>query len=311
MFERARQLVRWHYQWLVVHDYLKTVTLAGVVDKVLLGGNKHYEPATASCTCRWSSRSPPTASATPWSAAVYDYNRNFGRPGRQRAAERVVRQLLFLVHRQRTPGRSGGDTHVLPFNWIIEWDRFVDKGARVPDHFARKIDTAGAAAAGLINQGNDPSLPRGQRRSSSAWPAAICCAATCWPSRPGRPSRRRWACPVELEGAALGQHPGGQPGAARRRLPRAHAALVLRAQGGRGARQRQLAGRARAAASCARRSSAAPRRPRLLPQPEGGWSPEQGVRLPNGDPIVTSVTSWVRHRPHLRALDAGSLQRGS
>ena len=44
VFDRARQLVRWQYQWLVVHDYLKTVTLSGVADKVLLGGNKHYEP---------------------------------------------------------------------------------------------------------------------------------------------------------------------------------------------------------------------------------------------------------------------------
>ena len=44
LFERVRDLVRWHYQWLVVHDYLKTVTLPGVVDKVLLGGNKLFQP---------------------------------------------------------------------------------------------------------------------------------------------------------------------------------------------------------------------------------------------------------------------------
>jgi len=43
-FERARQLTRWHYQWLVVHDYLKTVTLTGIADKILLGGPKHYAP---------------------------------------------------------------------------------------------------------------------------------------------------------------------------------------------------------------------------------------------------------------------------
>src|SRR4051794_1624747 len=42
LFARVRQLVTWHYQWLVVHDYLKTVTQTGVVDKVLLGGNKFF-----------------------------------------------------------------------------------------------------------------------------------------------------------------------------------------------------------------------------------------------------------------------------
>jgi len=40
LFTQARNLVRWHYQWLVVHDYLKTVTLPGTADKVLLGGNR-------------------------------------------------------------------------------------------------------------------------------------------------------------------------------------------------------------------------------------------------------------------------------
>ena len=68
LFERAQQLTRWHYQWLVVNDYLKTMTVAGIVDNVLLGGPKHYRRATASRTCPWSSPSPPTASATQWSA---------------------------------------------------------------------------------------------------------------------------------------------------------------------------------------------------------------------------------------------------
>src|SRR5437773_1500206 len=44
LFERARQLTRWHYQWLVVHDWLKTVTLSGIADKILFGGPKHYAP---------------------------------------------------------------------------------------------------------------------------------------------------------------------------------------------------------------------------------------------------------------------------
>ena len=44
LFTRARNLVRWHYQWLVVHDYLKTVTLPGTADKVLLGGNRLFTP---------------------------------------------------------------------------------------------------------------------------------------------------------------------------------------------------------------------------------------------------------------------------
>src|SRR5262249_57283511 len=34
-----------------------------------------------------------------------------------------------------------GGTPTLPFNWIIEWARFIDKGSADPTHFTRKIDT--------------------------------------------------------------------------------------------------------------------------------------------------------------------------
>ncbi len=33
VFERASQLVRWHYQWLVVNDYLRTLTKAACLTR--------------------------------------------------------------------------------------------------------------------------------------------------------------------------------------------------------------------------------------------------------------------------------------
>jgi len=42
---------------------------------------------------------------------------------------------------QPKPTATQSPTQVLPFNWVIEWDNFVDKGDSTPDHFARKIDT--------------------------------------------------------------------------------------------------------------------------------------------------------------------------
>jgi hypothetical protein len=44
-FRVARRLVRHHYQWLVVNDYLKTVTLPGIVDKILVGGPEVLQAA--------------------------------------------------------------------------------------------------------------------------------------------------------------------------------------------------------------------------------------------------------------------------
>jgi hypothetical protein len=44
----------------------------------------------------------------------------------------------------------------LPFNWIIEWDRFDNKGSSDPTHFARKIDTHLAPPIlDLVNEGNN------------------------------------------------------------------------------------------------------------------------------------------------------------
>jgi len=88
--------------------------------------------------------------------AAYDHNRNFGRPGNILANASF--DLLFLFTGNGTPPFNGR-TDVLPFNWIIEWDRFVDKGSLLPDHFARKIDTRLAPPLrNMVNQGNDPTL---------------------------------------------------------------------------------------------------------------------------------------------------------
>ena len=155
LFERARQLTRWHYQWLVVNDFLETVTLAGIADKILLGGPKHYAPRN------YEPYMPLEFSVAAYRfghtmvRAAYDHNRNFGRPGNVIAFAPF--NLIFAFTGNGVPPFPvPGTTDTLPFNWIIEWDRFVDKGSSVPDHFARKIDTRLAPPLkDLVNQGNE------------------------------------------------------------------------------------------------------------------------------------------------------------
>ena len=140
MFESARDLVRWHYQWLVVNDYLRTIAMPGIVDKVLLDGNKLFlvEPGDEAYM-------PLEFSVAAYRfghsmvRATYDFNRNFGRPGEPGRAATFAQLFAFTGGHREPFGGLGTDT--LPFNWVIEWDRFVDKGDGTSDHFARPIDT--------------------------------------------------------------------------------------------------------------------------------------------------------------------------
>ena len=51
---------------------------------------------------------------------AYDFNRNFG-VGAEVLADRRLQPAVHVHRRWRNP--FNGETDVLPFNWVIEWDR--------------------------------------------------------------------------------------------------------------------------------------------------------------------------------------------
>jgi hypothetical protein len=163
-FKAARRLTRFHYQWLVVHDYLKTITLPGVVDRILIGGNRFYP-----------SRSKDDLFAPlEYSVAAfrfghsmirggYDHNRNFGDEALIRPFASFAQLFEFTGNghvidpndpTKSTPNPLGGKK-TLPTNWIIEWDRMTSKIDPDPNHFARTIDTLLVPPVqNMVNQGN-------------------------------------------------------------------------------------------------------------------------------------------------------------
>lgn len=136
VFTRAQQLVRWHYQWIAVNDFLPTIALPGVVDQVLVEGNKLYEKKDGEVYMPLEFSVAAYRFGHSMVRGAYDFNRNFGRPGVNLPT--AAFRFLFIFTGN---GGFGGSTKVLPFNWVIEWDRFVEKAPRFPNHFTRKIDT--------------------------------------------------------------------------------------------------------------------------------------------------------------------------
>lgn len=156
VFERASQLVRWHYQWLVVNDYLRTLTKPGVLDAVLFRDTSVYRP-------RYPISMPLEFAVAAFRFGhsmirdTYDFNVNFTGPPPANAS--LVQLFQFTGNGGSLfPGPSGGPA--LPSNWPIEWTRFVDKGDPSPFRMAEKIDTFLAPSLGtLVKEGVLPDEP--------------------------------------------------------------------------------------------------------------------------------------------------------
>jgi hypothetical protein len=136
VFSRARDLTRWSYQWLCVHDFLDTVLTPGSVDQVLAseddllglaGRAKPYMPLEFSVAAYRFGHSMVRG--------AYDWNRNFGAPGDFQA--NAPFNLLFLF----TGDGKLGNSPTLPDNWPAEYDRLVRTDPAFGARAARPIDT--------------------------------------------------------------------------------------------------------------------------------------------------------------------------
>lgn len=130
-FEEARVLLRQHFQWLVIHDFLKRVADPEIVQDTLARGyNRFYMP-------------PVERLYMPleFSAAVFRFGHSMVRPSYHyndtfpsATLEELFRLTAFSGNLNPQTD-DGSDT--LPESWIIEWEHFLDGGINQ----AQPIDT--------------------------------------------------------------------------------------------------------------------------------------------------------------------------
>lgn len=120
-FERVQREVRFHYQWMVVNDFLPRIIAAGVLDLVAphiaLGGDTVDHPLHIHHFKARNEAFMPLE----FSAAAYRFGHSMVRPG-YRLNDRVGPLAIF----DPVPFRALTGFRKFPPGWALDWGRFID-----------------------------------------------------------------------------------------------------------------------------------------------------------------------------------------
>jgi hypothetical protein len=133
---KAQRLVRWHYQWLIVHEFLPAIVGSDTVSEVMKHGCKLYTPRYPFIPVEFS-------------VAAYRFGHSMVQPGY--AINDVFGAPLFPADRTVPPAGPGQPRRDLRggpvrFEERVNWKNFLDTGAAPTPapratRFSSKIDT--------------------------------------------------------------------------------------------------------------------------------------------------------------------------
>jgi hypothetical protein len=144
VFSEARRIVSWHYQWMVLHDFVERITEPGIVARILERGRKFYRfkklpymPVEFSAAAYRFGHSMVRAR--------YSHNRIFTAATLEQLFDFTGLSGGIIGDLAPVPSETPLPQPVLPSNWIIDWRRYFDfgPGANPGDvrlNPARKID---------------------------------------------------------------------------------------------------------------------------------------------------------------------------
>jgi hypothetical protein len=147
IFTEARQIVTWHYQWMVLHDFVERLTAKGIVATILEQGRRFYRfKKTPYIPVEFSAAAYRLGHSMVREA--YSHNRIFTPGGVTPATLDLLFQFTGLsggIVGDLAPDPPTAPTPipVLSSNWIVDWRRFYQVAANpagVPLNASRKLD---------------------------------------------------------------------------------------------------------------------------------------------------------------------------
>jgi hypothetical protein len=136
VFARARQLVQWHFQWIVIHEFLPCVGGQAVLDQIY----EERADKEPKITLRY--YRPTNTKRTPFlpiefAAAAYRFGHSLVRP---RYTINTARSGIPFLS-EDTAALSLNGARPIPADLVAEWRRFFPIDPAVPPRRARRIDT--------------------------------------------------------------------------------------------------------------------------------------------------------------------------
>lgn len=133
-FEEAQRLVRWHYQWVVAHDYLRKVCGQPLIDE-LFKPNRQGIPRIS--LDHYRARTRPYMPVE-FSVAAYRFGHSQVRAA-YHLNERIRDIPIFVPGDPVAPTADLRGGKNLPHDWSIQWELFVPLGPDAPQP-SRSID---------------------------------------------------------------------------------------------------------------------------------------------------------------------------
>jgi hypothetical protein len=158
-FERIQELVRWHYQWVVLTDFLPTIVGPAIVHSIL----PHLESGKSMLLDRpqlrfYRFRNSPFIPVE-FSAAAYRFGHSMVRPIYRLnttlgvtppPAGDPVNGRQFIFHPE-DDNLSLNGFRAFPSNWAIEWNLYFDFGDHLPNVGVKRLQRAYKIDTSLVN----------------------------------------------------------------------------------------------------------------------------------------------------------------